>query len=252
MRFASRGPMRGGRRVEEKSSHVWIPDRQSRSSVRYPTPSMWTKVSRIIRGARAGSPPHIRSGGRGERARKPKSERPHGPHVFEVRDRDGLARIGTIETRHGRVTTPALLPVVNPNRPIVSPADLAKRFHAEILITNAYILGKGPTRDRALREGVHALLGFPGAVMTDSGAFQLHVYGDVDVTNAEVIEFQKSIGTDLGTMLDVFSGPSHARDRAFAAIDETIHRAKEADSLRGDMALVGAVQGGLHPDLRER
>src|SRR5213079_1726945 len=195
---------------------------------------------------------HIRSGEMGECARKPKSERPHGPRVFEVRDRDGLARIGTIETRHGRVTTPALLPVVNPNRPIVSPADLAKRFNAEILITNAYILGRGPSRDRVLREGVHALLGFPGAVMTDSGAFQSHVYGDVDVTNAEVIEFQKSIGTDLGTMLDVFSEPSHDRDRAFADIDETIHRAKEADSLRGDMALVGAVQGGLHPDLRER
>src|SRR5438876_1052003 len=252
MRLASRGPMRGGRPVAEKSSHVRTPDRQSRSSVRYPTPSMWTKVSRIILDAGAGSPPHIRSGEMGECARKPKSERPHGPRVFEVRDRDGLARIGTIETRHGRVTTPALLPVVNPNRPIVSPADLAKRCHAEILITNAYILGKGPSRDRALREGVHALLGFPGAVMTDSGAFQSHVYGDVDVTNAEVIEFQKSIGTDLGTMLDVFSEPSHDRDRAFADIDETIHRAKEADSLRGDMALVGAVQGGLHPDLRER
>jgi len=188
----------------------------------------------------------------GECARKPKSERPHGPRVFEVRDRDGLARIGTIETRHGRVTTPALLPVVNPNRPIVSPADLAKRFHAEIVITNAYILGKGPSRDRVLREGVHTLLGFPGAVMTDSGAFQSHVYGDVDVTNAEVIEFQKSIGTDLGTMLDVFSEPSHDRARASADIDETIRRAKEADTLRGDMALVGAVQGGLHPDLRER
>src|SRR2546430_11578257 len=192
MRLASRGPMRGGRPVAEKSSHVRTPDRQSRSSVRYPTPSMWTKVSRIILDAGSGSPPHIRSGEMGECARKPKSERPHGPRVFEVRDRDGLARIGTIETRHGRVTTPALLPVVNPNRPIVSPADLAKRFHAEIVITNAYILGKGPSRDRVLREGVHTLLGFPGAVMTDSGAFQSHVYGDVDVTNAEVIEFQKS------------------------------------------------------------
>src|SRR5213080_644770 len=204
MRFASRGPMRGGRRVEEKSSHVWIPDRQSRSSVRYPTPSMWTKVSRIIRGARAGSPPHIRSGGRGERARKPKSERPHGPHVFEVRDRDGLARIGVMETRHGRVTTPALLPVVNPNRPIIPPADLVNRFHAEILMTNAYILGRGPHRDSVLRQGLHEFLGFSGAVMTDSGAFQSHVYGDVDVTNAEVIEFEKRIGADFAPMLYFF------------------------------------------------
>src|SRR2546421_12247146 len=88
--------------------------------------------------------------------------------------------------------------------------------------------------------------------MTDSGAFQSHVYGDVDVTNAEVIEFEKRVGADVGTMLDVFSEPSHDRTQAAADVEETIRRAKEADSLRGEMALVGAVQGGLHPDLRER
>jgi 7-cyano-7-deazaguanine tRNA-ribosyltransferase len=172
--------------------------------------------------------------------------------VFEVRERDGLARLGTLETPHGRVKTPALLPVVNPNRPIVPPAELATEFRAEILITNAYILGKPPLRDAVLGQGIHSFLGFPGAIMTDSGAFQSHVYGDVDVTNSEVIAFQKRIGSDLGTMLDVFSEPSHDFARATADVDETIRRAKEADSLRGDMALVGAVQGGLHPDARER
>ncbi len=172
--------------------------------------------------------------------------------MFEVRDRDGLARLGVLETRHGAITTPALLPVVNPNQPVVPPADLASRFGAQILITNAYILGKGPLRESVLRQGVHRLLDFPGAVMTDSGAFQSHVYGDVDVTNAQVLEFQKTIGSDLGTMLDLFSEPEHPRDRAQADVEETIRRAKEAATLKGDMGLVGAVQGGLHEDLRER
>jgi len=172
--------------------------------------------------------------------------------VFEVLERDGLARIGVLETPHGRVTTPALLPVVNPNQPIVSPRDLASRFRAEILITNAYILGKGTLRETVLRDGVHRLLDFPGAVMTDSGAFQSHVYGDVEVTNAQVIEFQKAIGSDLGTMLDLFSEPEHTLDRAAADVDETIRRAKEAAELKGGLALVGAVQGALHEDLRER
>ncbi len=172
--------------------------------------------------------------------------------MFEVTARDGLARIGSLETRHGRVTTPALLPVVNPNRPLVPPADLASRFGAQIVITNAYILNKGSLRDEVLREGVHALLGFPGAVMTDSGAFQSHVYGDVDVTNAQVVDFQKAIGSDLGTMLDLFSEPEHDHVRAQADVDETIRRAAEADARKEDMALVGAVQGGLHEDLRER
>ena len=172
--------------------------------------------------------------------------------MFEVRERDGLARIGVIETAHGRVTTPALLPVVNPNRPIVAPADLATRFGAEIVITNAYILGKGTARAASLRDGVHAFLGFPRTIMTDSGAFQAHVYGEVDVTNPDVVEFQKNIGSDLGTMLDVFSEPEHDHARAEADVTETIRRAREADSLHGGMGLVGAVQGGLHPDLRER
>ncbi|HEX9340858.1 MAG TPA: tRNA guanosine(15) transglycosylase TgtA [Thermoplasmata archaeon] len=172
--------------------------------------------------------------------------------MFEVRERDGLARIGVLETAHGPVTTPALVPVVNPNRPVVSPHDLASQFGAEILITNAYILGKSPRREAILREGVHAVLDFPRAIMTDSGAFQSHVYGDVDVTNPAIVEFQKSIGADLGTMLDVFSEPGHDHARAEADVQETIRRAGEAESLRGGMALVGVVQGGLHPDLRER
>src|SRR5712691_9775574 len=172
--------------------------------------------------------------------------------MFEVRERDGLARIGVLETTHGRVATPTLAPVVNPNRPIIPPRDLATRFGAQILITNAYILGKSPDRDVIVRDGIHQFLGFPGAVMTDSGAFQSHVYGDVDVTNVEVMAFQKAIHADFGTMLDVFSEPGHDHNRAAKDVDETVRRAQEAVSLRGDMALVGAVQGGLHADLRER
>ncbi|HWM52814.1 MAG TPA: tRNA guanosine(15) transglycosylase TgtA [Thermoplasmata archaeon] len=172
--------------------------------------------------------------------------------MFEVRERDGLGRIGVLETAHGRVATPTLAPVVNPNRPIIPPGDLATRFGAQILITNAYILGKSPGRDAIVRDGIHRFLGFPGPVMTDSGAFQSHVYGDVDVTNAEVMAFQKAIHADFGTMLDVFSEPGHDHSRAAKDVDETLRRAQEAVSLRGDMALVGAVQGGLHADLRER
>lgn len=172
--------------------------------------------------------------------------------MFEVRERDGLGRIGILETRHGRVTTPALLPVVNPNRPVIPPEELADRFGAEILITNAYILGKEPLREVALRKGVHGLLGFSRPIMTDSGAFQAHVYGHVDVTNPDVIEFQRRIGSDLGTVLDLFSEPSHDAERAAADVDDTIRRIREASSLRGEMGLVGVIQGALHPEVRER
>ena len=172
--------------------------------------------------------------------------------MFEVGDRDGLARIGVLETPHGRVRTPALLPVVNPHRPLIPARELRERFGVEILITNAYILGKGADREEVLRRGVHGVLDFPGTIMTDSGAFQSHVYGDVSVTNPEIVAFQRAIGSDLGTMLDPFSEPEHAHGRAAADVEETIRRAREAVDLRGDMSIVGAVQGGLHEDLRTR
>src|SRR2546428_269576 len=156
--------------------------------------------------------------------------------------RDGARPGRDADPRPGRQPEPADHP----------PRDLATRFGAQILITNAYILGKSPSRDAIVRVGIHQFLGFPGVVMTDSGAFQSHVYGDVDVTNAEVMAFQKAIHADFGTMLDVFSEPGHDHNRAAKDVDETLRRAQEAVSLRGEMALVGAVQGGLHADLRER
>lgn len=172
--------------------------------------------------------------------------------MFELRERDGLGRIGRLEVHGKVVTTPALLPVVNPYRPVVPPREIARRFRAEALMTNAYIVARGDLRSRAESEGIHRVLGFDGLVMTDSGAFQTTVYGDVSVSNEEIVSFQRSIRTDLGTVLDVISGPDADHDRAAADLEETARRTSEAASMRGDMALVGPVQGGLHPELRQR
>jgi len=43
--------------------------------------------------------------------------------------------------------------------------------------------------------------------------------GTVEVTNADVIEFQKGIGVDLGTMLDIFSEPGHDHARAASDVE---------------------------------
>ncbi len=174
--------------------------------------------------------------------------------MFEVIDRDGLGRLGLLETRHGPVRTPALMPVVNPNKVLIPPAEMAQRFGAEVVITNAYILY---TSKEQKDVDLHDHLGFPGPIMTDSGAFQQHVYGDVDVSNREIVEYQARIGSDLVTMLDVFSEPEHSQTRAAADVDETLRRAAEAVGVKAanaepGFALVGAVQGGIHPEERTR
>jgi 7-cyano-7-deazaguanine tRNA-ribosyltransferase len=172
--------------------------------------------------------------------------------MLELKERDGLARICELATRHGKVTTPTLLPVVNPNQLTITPREMRDRFKVQMLITNSYIIRSDEVlREKALLEGLHKLLDFDGAIMTDSGTFQSYVYGKVDVDHKEIVEFQRDIGSDVGTILDVFSEPDWTKEKTSAAVEETIRRAKESTQLKGDMSLAGPVQGGVYPDLRE-
>lgn len=173
------------------------------------------------------------------------------PIMFEVLSRDGLARLGRISTPHGEVRTPTLLPVINPRSITVEPSEMAG-MGFDALITNSYIIRKHDgLRERALSEGVHSLLDFDGTVMTDSGTFQSHMYGDVNVTNREIVSFQRDIDSDIGTVLDIFAEPHWSRDAIQEAVGVTLDRTREALDARGEMLLAGVVQGGLFPDLRE-
>lgn len=173
---------------------------------------------------------------------------------FEIHRRSGSARNGRLHTNHGVLHTPALLPVVNPNIETIPPAEMWQRFGIRGLITNSYVFWKHEgLSERAAREGVHSVLGFPGVVMTDSGTFQNYVYGDVEVGVEEIVEFQRSIGVDIGTMLDVFGRPDQSREELQEAVDETVARAVPSLTAAGPRLLLnGPIQGGLHSDLRRR
>lgn len=195
--------------------------------------------------------------------------------MFEVRERDGLGRIGLLTTAHGKLATPALLPVVNPNRLTVPPSELRERFGFNGLITNSYIIKKNEkSREKAMVEGVHGLLDFGGTIMTDSGTFQAYVYGREGVAPQEILEFQAAIGTDIATLLDVFSTPDRTEEEARADVRETHARAKAAGAwmrhqehlreiegvqqrldtpgARGLPLLAATVQGSIYPGLRNQ
>ncbi|DAC47880.1 MAG TPA: tRNA-guanine transglycosylase, partial [Candidatus Thalassarchaeaceae archaeon] len=124
---------------------------------------------------------------------------------FEIVGRDGAARIGRLHTHHGVVSTPMLLPVVNPNLRTIEPREMWEKYEVEALITNSYVIWKHEKLSiPAIKDGIHKLLDFPGAIVTDSGTFQSYVYGDVEVSPSEIVSFQREIGVDVGTMLDVF------------------------------------------------
>jgi 7-cyano-7-deazaguanine tRNA-ribosyltransferase len=179
--------------------------------------------------------------------------------MLELKERDGLARICEFTTRKGVVETPALMPVVNPNQLLISPSSMQELFDIQILITNAYIIiGDDRLRDEAVTKGLHKLLGFDRTIMTDSGTFQQHVYGDVKIDPLEILAFQAEIGSDIGTMLDVFIEPDEEYEEAKKKVEVTLERARQARQLRssapeqlGQMLLSGVVQGAVFPDLRE-
>jgi 7-cyano-7-deazaguanine tRNA-ribosyltransferase len=173
---------------------------------------------------------------------------------FEVLERDGLARIGRLTTPHGPIETPALLPVVHPDpeRQSVPIEEMVRRLGVGAVITSSYIVYRTPPlRERAEREGVHGLLGFAGPVMTDSGAFQQHAYGAVEVGPEEILRFQTTIGSDIATVLDLFTEPETPHETAEDALATTLARAEAARRERAGLLAV-PVQGGAHDDLRAR
>ncbi len=174
------------------------------------------------------------------------------PPIFEITHKDCAGRIGRLETRNGIIETPTIMPVVNPNIQTIKPSELRK-FGAEIIITNSYIIFRKPElKERALSEGLHSLLDFDGPIMTDSGSYQLSVYGQVEVDNAQIIRFQQDIGSDIGVPLDIPTPPDVPRERAESELEITFSRAEEALGLKKDMLLAAPVQGSTFPDLRER
>jgi len=139
---------------------------------------------------------------------------------------------------------------VNPAVQPVSPRTMREGYDCSALITNAYIIKKQRGGETA-EEDVHKLLDFDGVVMTDSGAYQILIYGNVEVQPEEIIDYQEQISTDIATILDIPTTWKATRDHAERSVKETIRRARQLEKsrTRKDILWVGPVQGGQHLDL---
>jgi 7-cyano-7-deazaguanine tRNA-ribosyltransferase len=171
---------------------------------------------------------------------------------FEVLEKDIAGRLGRLQVGGKTVHTPALFPVVNPHLPLIPPAGI-QAMGAEAIITNAYIFAKSERfREAVLEKGLHQILGFDGVIMTDSGAFQQSVYGDVEITNRETLAFQRSIGSEILVPLDIATPPKADRRKAESDLSVTMARIRESVEIAGMDNLAAPVQGGRFPDLREQ
>ena len=171
---------------------------------------------------------------------------------FELKGKDIAGRIGRLGVNGKTLETPTLMPVVNPNNPVIPVKDLIGEFKAKVLMTNAYIFLKNEDlKKRVLAEGIHKTLGAKDCVVaTDSGSYQLMVYGAVETSNKEIIEFQEGIGSDIGSFLDIPTLPDAFKGRAEEQLRVTLERAWEARD--AGFVVNAGCQGGRFLDLRAK
>jgi queuine tRNA-ribosyltransferase len=153
----------------------------------------------------------------------------------------------------------------------VSPHEL-QAAGAKIILGNTYhlLLRPGPEVIERMG-GLHRFMRWPGAILTDSGGFQVfslakfrrvgddavsfrsHINGsEIVLTPERATRIQEALGSDIAMCFD--ECPAQDVDRAYAqAATERTHRwAKRCQEAhqRQDQALFGICQGGLFADLR--
>jgi queuine tRNA-ribosyltransferase len=200
---------------------------------------------------------------------------------FELLATDGFARRGRLTTAHGPVDTPVFMPVgTRGTVKSLTPDDLTAAGVAMVL-GNTYHLFLRPGHDAIRRlGGLHRFMGWNGAILTDSGGFQIFslsklrrisedgvsfrspVDGSEHALSPEsVVAIQVALGSDIMMPLDeclAYPATRAATEaslaltlrwakRALAALADA--RARDADGAR---ALFGIVQGGAFEDLRLR
>ncbi len=196
--------------------------------------------------------------------------------AFEVSHRDASteARRGVFLTPHGGVQTPAFMPVGTQGTVKGVTIDQVAATGAQMILGNTYHLALRPGHTTVRRlGGLHAMTGWQGPILTDSGGFQVfsleainkvteqsaifrsHVDGAIiELTPEHSIEIQESLGSDVAMVLDhviaLPAEPAAVQD----ATERSVRWAKRClnAATRDDQAKFAIVQGGLDEQLRRQ
>jgi queuine tRNA-ribosyltransferase len=195
---------------------------------------------------------------------------------FQVLRKDArtAARRGEMITPHGRVQTPAFLPVGTQGTvKSLTPKQL-RAMGVEMILANTYHLYLRPGHELVRRlGGLHRFMNWTGPILTDSGGFQIYSLGALRkitpegaifqshldgsrhrLTPERAVEIQEALGADVAMCLDECTPYPATFDQAKVSLDLTLDWAARcrAARTREDQALFGIVQGGMYPSLRRR
>ena len=173
--------------------------------------------------------------------------------MFELTSTDLLGRLGTIKTAKGTIHTPCFVPVVHPvpGKNLIDVSTFQSVFNVNLIITSSYILRK---RFGEKKLNLHELTSFSGPIMTDSGAYQSLVYGEVNITPENAISYQELIESDFAVPLDIPISKNDSYEIAHKKVETTLERCKNVVNIKQDSDTIwlGPIQGGKYLDLIER
>ncbi len=198
--------------------------------------------------------------------------------TFELIKRDTKtgARRGVLHTPHGDVQTPVFMPVgTQATVKAMKPEDVANLGHegAHILLSNTYHLYLRPGHELIKRAGgLHKFMNWNGAILTDSGGFQVFSLGDLRKITEEGVKFrsyidgsphmftpessidvQNALGSDIMMAFDECVPYPADHDYVAKSIERTtrwLKRCKEHHKDIERQSLFGIMQGGVFKDLR--
>ena len=195
----------------------------------------------------------------------------------EVSHSQAGARAGELQTPHGKVATPAFMPVATQASVKALSPEEVRELGASIVLANAYHLYLRPGVETVERlGGLQRFMAWDGPVLTDSGGFQAFSMGALRRVDDDGIRFrshldgsehyltpelatlnQQLLGSDIIMCLDQCISYGEDRQQVRRAMERTHHWAKTCyeshASSQGPQgqALFGIVQGGTFEDLRE-
>jgi queuine tRNA-ribosyltransferase len=192
--------------------------------------------------------------------------------AIEIIKKDGTARLGTLLTEHGNIDTPVFMPVGTQGVVKAMTHKELRETGATMILANAYHLYLRPG-DEMIRRlgGIHAFSGWDGAMLTDSGGYQIfslgllreikedgvlfqsHIDGSRHfLTPEKMIKVQENIGADIAMCLDECVSYPSSYEYTDESVDLTSRWARRCKETKSDdgQKLFGIIQGGFYKDLR--
>jgi len=184
------------------------------------------------------------------------------------------ARAGELLTPHGAVPTPVFLPVGSQGVVKTLTPEEVKTLGFNMVLANTYHLYLRPGIEVIEKlGGLHKFMGWEGAILTDSGGYQIfslaplrrvsdegvtfrsHIDGSQHRLTPElVIQYQESLGADIIMVLDECPAHDDSLEKVKKATERTNRWAERClkAQRRPDQALYAIVQGGIFPELRRQ